>query len=151
MHFMDFSAGRDQTFRLYCLRLTPTLANAGTFVSMMRLLRLLPVILSYLLLGAHFYRAGLTALTTACIALLFLLFVPKPWVARLTQIVLVLGALEWLRALYYFAAMRSAFGEPWARLALILGAVALFTALSALVFQSRDLQQRYGVLRDRSS
>ena len=52
----------------------------------------------------------------------------------LFQALLVLGALEWLRALYGLAAMRMAFGEPWTRLAFILGAVALFTGLSGLVF-----------------
>ena len=116
----------------------------------MNLLRLLPVILSLLLLGAHFYRAGLAVLTAASIALVLLLVLPKPWVARLAQFALVLGALEWLRALYHFAAMRVAFGEPWTRLALILGAVALFTALSALVFQARDLKQRYGLVGEKS-
>jgi hypothetical protein len=117
---------------------------------MINLLRLLPVVLSFLLLGAHFYRSGLTLLTAACIAMPFLLLLPRPWVARLTQFVLVLGALEWLRALYYFAAMRSAFGEPWMRLAIILGAVALFTALSALVFRSSGLRRRYGMATERN-
>ena len=117
----------------------------------MNFLKLLPVILSFMLLGAHFYRSGLTALTAACIALPFLLLLPKPWVARLMQIVLVIGALEWLRALYFFAAMRVAFGEPWTRLALILGAVAMFTALSAMVFQSKGLRQRYGMVGSRNN
>ena len=117
----------------------------------MNLVKLLPAILSLLLLGAHFYRAGLEILTAACAVLLFLLSLPRPWVARLAQAVLVIGALEWLRALYYFAAMRSAFGEPWTRLALILGAVAVFTALSALVFRSEGLRQRYGMVSERSN
>jgi hypothetical protein len=74
---------------------------------------------------------------------LFLLFLKKPWVPRLFQFLLILGALEWLRSLYYLAAMRIAWEQPWARLAIILGAVALFTALSALVFSSRDMRARY--------
>ena len=109
----------------------------------MNFLRLLPVILSFLLLGAHFYRAGLVPATVLCVAALFLLFVPKPWVPRLFQAVLVLGAFEWLRTLYLFAQMRIAWGEPWTRLAVILGAVALFTALSGLVFRHRNLAARY--------
>ena len=109
----------------------------------MNLLRLLPVILSMLLLAAHFYRAGLLPLTVLCLALPLLLLLRRAWVPLLFQAVLVLGALEWLRALYGFAAMRIAFGEPWARLAVILGAVALFTGLSGLVFRSRKLRVRY--------
>lgn len=109
----------------------------------MNVIRLLPVILSLLLLAAHFYRAGQVVVTALCLALPLLLLLRKSWVPRLFQVLLVLGALEWLRALYGFAAMRIAFGEPWTRLALILGAVALFTGLSGLVFRNRKLQARY--------
>lgn len=111
----------------------------------MKALQLLPVILSFLLLGAHFYRAGWVVLTGLCVALLFLLFLRKPWVPRLFQAILLLGAVEWFRTLYVFAAMRIAWDEPWTRLALILGGVALFTALSGLVFQGRRLKAFYGL------
>jgi len=106
---------------------------------MMNLLRLLPVILSFLLLCAHFYRAGEPLLTGLCLALSFLLVLRRTWVPHLFQALLVLGALEWLRALYGFAQMRIAFGEPWARLAFILGFVALLTGLSGLVFRNLKL------------
>lgn len=109
----------------------------------MNAVRLLPVVLSFLLLGAHFYRAGLLPLTLASVAVLFLLLLRKTWVPRLFQALLLLGALEWLRTLYAFAAMRIAWGEPWTRLALILGGVALFTALAGLVFESKRLKERY--------
>ena len=109
----------------------------------MNFLRLLPVILSFLLLGAHFYRAGLLPLTLLCVAVLFLLFLRKSWVPLLFQVLLVLGAFEWLRTLFMFAQMRIAFDEPWTRLAIILGAVALFTALSGLVFKNRKLASYY--------
>jgi len=109
----------------------------------MNVLRLLPVILSLLLLAAHFYRAGLVSLAVLCVALPLLLFLRQAWVPRLFQALLLLGALEWLRALYGFAAMRIAFGEPWLRLAIILGAVALLTGLSGLVFRSGKLRARF--------
>lgn len=111
----------------------------------MTFLRLLPVVLAILLLGAHFYRAGWVVLTGLCVAALLLLFLRKPWIPRLFQAVLLLGAVEWFRTLYVFAAMRIAWDEPWTRLALILGGVALFTALSALVFQGRQLKAFYGL------
>lgn len=111
----------------------------------MNALRLSPVVLSFLLLAAHFYRAGLPLLTVACLGLPLLLPVRRPWVPRTFQVLLLLGALEWLRTLYVFAAMRIAFDQPWGRLAIILGAVALFTALSGLVFQGARLRARYGL------
>ena len=109
----------------------------------MNLIRLVPVIVSLLLLGAHFYRAGHTVLTVSCIAMPLLLFLRQPWIPRLFQAILVLGALEWLRTLYVFASMRIAFEHPWTRLAVILGAVAVFTALSGWVFRSAGLRSRY--------
>ena len=110
----------------------------------MNALRLLPVIISFLLLGAHFYRAGLPALTLLCAAIPFLLLSRKQWIPLFFQVVLVLGALEWLRSLYHLVAMRIAWNEPWTRLAVILVAVAAFTALSGLVFRSKSLRARYG-------
>lgn len=109
----------------------------------MNALRLLPVILSSLLLGAHFYRSGNVILAGFCVLLPFFLFLRKPWIPRLFQVLLVLGALEWLRTLYFLAAVRIAWDEPWTRLAVILGAVALFTAMSGLVFRSKNLRARY--------
>lgn len=109
----------------------------------MNAIRLLPVVLSLLLLGAHFYRAGQEALTGVCLALPLLLFLRRPWVPRLFQALLALAALEWLRTLYVFAGMRIAFEQPWTRLAIILGAVALLTALSGLVFRVVALRRFY--------
>jgi hypothetical protein len=111
----------------------------------MNLFRLLPVIISFLLLGAHFYRAGAGIAAGLCAALPLLLFLRKPWVPRTFQVFLALGALEWLRTLFAFATIRIALEQPWIRLAVILGAVALFTALSALVFRSRALKSFYRV------
>jgi len=109
----------------------------------MNTLSLAPVILSFLLLTAHFYRSGLVVLAAICVALLFLLFFRKTWIPRLFQFLLILGALEWLRSLYHFAAMRIAWDQPWTRLAIILGTVALFTAFSGLVFNSKAMRARY--------
>ena len=109
----------------------------------MNAIRLLPVILSFLLLAAHFYRAGYPVVTVLCAALPCLLFLREAWVPKLFQVLLVLGALEWLRSLYLLAAMRIAFEQPWTRLAFILVAVALFTGLSGLVFRSGKLRARY--------
>jgi hypothetical protein len=109
----------------------------------MNVLRLFPVIFSFLLLGAHFYRAGQVLLTVLCLLVLLLLFLRKPWVPRVFQLLLVAGSLEWLRSLYSFAAMRIAWDQPWTRLAIILGAVALFTVLSGLVFQHRKVKAYY--------
>jgi hypothetical protein len=109
----------------------------------MNVLKLFPVVLSFLLLAAHFYRAGHLIITALCIGVLFLLFLRESWVPRMFQVLLILGALEWLRTLYSIASMRVAFEQDWTRLAVILGAVALLTALSGLVFKSEGVRARY--------
>jgi len=109
----------------------------------MLIARLLLPLLALLLLAAHFYRAELLPLAALCVALTPLLAVPRPWAARTLQSALVLGTLEWLRTLAGFAAMRAALGQPYLRLALILGAVAAFTALAAWMFQHRTLRAHF--------
>jgi hypothetical protein len=113
----------------------------------MLFLRIAPVVLAALLLGAHFYRAGALWLAALAVGALALLFVRRPWAARALQAGLVAGAIEWMRTLASFAAERVSFGQPYARMALILGAVALVTALAALVFETRAMRSRHGLRR----
>jgi hypothetical protein len=109
----------------------------------MTTLRLLPPALAALLLAAHFHRAGNLVLAGLAFALVGLVFVPRAWAARTMEVALVAGAVEWLLTIWRLIEMRQAIGQPYARLAAILGAVALFTALSALTFRSRALRRRY--------
>ena len=114
----------------------------------MTFVRLLPVILSSLLLGAHFFRAGLTFLAVLIVLFPVILLVKRAWVARLAQVVLALGGIEWVRTLLVFVADRREIGQSWTRLAVILGAVALFTIGSGLLFSlSGALRKRYGLER----
>jgi hypothetical protein len=99
--------------------------------------------MSFLLLAAHFSRNDITTLVVLSMALPFLLFLRRAWVPRLFQGLLILGALEWVRSLVMHALRRQAEGEPWTRLAIILGVVAFFTACSGLVFRNSKLRQRY--------
>jgi len=109
----------------------------------MGFLRLLPVFISFLLLAAHFVRAGQMVIVVVLLSLLLLLFIKKFWVPWVIQLTLLLGAFEWLSTLYAVANMRIASGMPWTRMAIILGAVALFTALSSLVFRSKAMRNRF--------
>jgi hypothetical protein len=111
----------------------------------MMILYLTPVVLSSLVLGAHFLRSGVLPLVAGCLLLPLLLFVARPWAARAIQVALVLGGIEWLRTLIVLIGGRQATGESWARLAVILGAVMLVTFLSAAVFQLPRLRDRYSL------
>ncbi len=113
----------------------------------MNALRLLPVLLALAVLAAHFYRAQSWVPFGVTIGLAPLLLVRAPWAARVLQAALVLGALEWLRTAAVLVAMRESMGQPWTRLALILGGVALATAACALLFQWRPVRERFGIGR----
>ena len=109
----------------------------------MTFLLLLPVILSLLVLGAHFLRSGTLVLVAAVLALVGCLAARRAWVPRLVTGVLALGSIVWVWTLVLFSRERIEAGEPYVRLVVILGGVALFTALSSLVFLSRRLRAFY--------
>lgn len=97
----------------------------------MFVLRRVPAALALLMLGAHFLRGGNLLGMLLSLALLVPLFVPLAAAQGVVRWALYLGALVWVGALVQGVQLRLAFGEPWLRLALILGGVALFTALTA--------------------
>jgi hypothetical protein len=87
--------------------------------------------LSFLLLAAHFSRAGMETLVWASLGMPFLLAVRRPWSGWVLRVALALGGIEWLRTLWRLVAERRVAGEPWGRLASILAAVALVTFVAA--------------------
>ncbi len=103
----------------------------------------LPVVLSFLLVAAHFFRAGQTAGVVAALLIPFLLLVPRRWVAYALQAALLLAAAEWVMTLVWMVRERQALGEPAVRLGVILGAVAAFTAASAAAFFVPAMRSRY--------
>lgn len=111
----------------------------------MNFLRHIPVIFSFLLIGAHFQRAGYSSLALLCVFTPGLLFFTRPWSVRVVQTLLLLASLEWLRTLFCLVDLRQEAGEPWIRLAFIIGGVALFTGTSACVFYGKKIRERYSM------
>lgn len=111
----------------------------------MPIMRLLPVIIALAVLAAHFYRSQYWIAFGITFAFLPLLFVRAPWAARALQAALVAGAVEWLRTAAALIALRQSMGQPYTRLALILGGVALATGLCALIFRQRPVKARFGL------
>jgi hypothetical protein len=106
-------------------------------------LLLLPAGLSALLLGAHFLRRGDFVLVALCVGLVALLFVRRAWAARVVQVALVLGAMEWMRTLAALVPARRAAGESWVRLVVILSGVALLAVAAAALFETARLRERF--------
>ena len=101
------------------------------------------MVLSLVVLGAHFLRDGTWVGVFACLLLIGMLFLRRPWVARVMQVALVLGALEWLRTMYELAHVRALHGQPYGRMLAILGVVAAVTMCSAFLFQSTTMKKVY--------
>lgn len=110
---------------------------------MKKVLLYIPIVLSFVVLGAHFMRYGNSLEVIGVMVFMGLLFVRQAWVARLMQVALVLAAIMWVHTLYDLAQLRIGFGQPATRLVIILGCVAAVTLLSALLFQSKDLKKIY--------
>lgn len=115
---------------------------------MKKALLYIPVVLSLVVLGAHFMRDGNAVGVVGAVVLIALLFVRRPWVARLMQVVLVLGALEWAHTIYELVQVRAAQGQPFARMVVILGVVAAVTLCSALLFQLPSMKRMYQLDRE---
>lgn len=112
----------------------------------MNALLLILIVLSLLLLGAHFYRAKNWVMIGVVVALLGLLFVRKPWAAGIVQGVLFLGVIEWIWTLIKIYRKRARMGKAATRMSIIILVVALVTLLSALAFEADSMQALYGVV-----
>ena len=107
------------------------------------LVRIIPVILSFLLLAAHLQRIYMYAWSYIVLLIPFILLYKKQISVRIVQVVLFIGSIEWLRIIFIYRAQRIELGESWYRLAIILGIVAIFTLLSIIVFRNKTLRDIY--------
>lgn len=111
----------------------------------------IPVVVSFMLLAAHFLRGDQSFVAIVVLLCPCLLFTNRAWAVRIVQLILIVGSIEWLRTLLAIQAFRADHGLPWLRLAFILGSVALFTFCSALVFFNSSLKRKYGLGKDSKS
>ena len=111
----------------------------------MTFLHLFPAIAGYFLLSLHFFRTGNLPGMLCPLLLIAAMLIRRPRNVRLLQAGLVIGAVEWLRTAVVLATIRIQMDQPFLRLAIILGAVALCTALTALVFRTSRVRLHFGL------
>ena len=102
-----------------------------------------PIFLSLFLVGAHFLRSGSIVLSLLCFFLIMLLFIREPLVARIIQFAMLCTTIEWLHTAYTMISSRIDGGQPWLRLAVILGCVALLSFSSMFLFFTQSLKKMY--------
>jgi hypothetical protein len=97
-----------------------------------------------LILAAHFLRMGAPAGVLVCLGLPVVAAATRArWALRCLQGVLVLGSVNWIVTALRIGAQRRAAGEPWLRMAVILGAVAALSALAAALLSRRSVLERF--------
>ena len=96
-------------------------------------------------MAAHLGRANMFILQYVSLLIPFILIWKNKISARAVQIFLILYGFEWIRTIFYYARIRTANGEDWLRLAIILGVVALLNFATALVFRSNSMKERYNL------
>jgi len=105
--------------------------------------RLIPLVLAFLLLGAHFLRDGNLVLVIVSLLIPWLLLIKKPWALLGVQWLTYLSALVWVRTAIVLVQQRMMMGAPWLRLSLILAGVALFTLYAGYLLNSKAVKKRY--------
>jgi len=113
----------------------------------MRFLYLVPPICSFLLISAHFQRAGLTSVALFCLVIPFVLLKKHPVSIRFVQLSLFLATVEWLRTLISYINYYNELGVSWIRLACILTVVIVLTLCSLFIFEKKSVRERYGLLK----
>jgi hypothetical protein len=107
-------------------------------------MRFVPAILASLLLAAHFLRSGSYILVAASLGLSLLPLIRRPWSRLAHRVFLIAGACEWIWTSYRLVNIRMHLGEPWTRMVIILGTVALFTAAAAMLLPRSTPRPRAG-------
>lgn len=110
---------------------------------MMMALGIVPIVISFALLAAHFLRASQWALVALCAFFPVLLVIPRRWAARSVQLALIAAAIEWSLTLVLIAQQRIASGLPYTRSALILAGIAVFTLAAVFAFRLPAMRKRY--------
>jgi len=104
-----------------------------------------PVVISSLLISAHFLRHGQYLFLGIGLVPLVALLIRHPFSVRLIQGILVFATLAWIRTAYLLASARAAMGLPYTRLLVILCTVAGFAFASIFVFRAKTLREFYNL------
>jgi hypothetical protein len=100
-------------------------------------------VFSSVLLAAHFSRVDMILTALMCLMFPLSLGIKRRFFLRTFQLYLLVGVWVWIQRTLVLRGQRIKAGEPWLNLVLILGGVALFTLISALVLENRRIKERY--------
>ena len=102
-----------------------------------------PAVVSEVVLAAHFLRSGHLLWVVASLIVPLLLLSRQRWALYVNQVALVAGAGMWLLVAYALMEMRREVGQPYLRMVLILGSVALIALVSAGLLAAPKVRERF--------
>jgi len=105
--------------------------------------RILPYVLMIILLAAHFSRGGNDILAGVALLIPILFFVKQKAVILFLELIAYFSAGVWLFSAYQYIQIRSAAGDDWFRLLIIMGAVALYSAWTGFFLRSEKIRTVY--------
>jgi asparagine N-glycosylation enzyme membrane subunit Stt3 len=108
-------------------------------------LRLVPLIVAALLLGAHFLRDGNLGLMVVSVLVPLLLLIKRRWSLIVVQLLAYVGTVIWIQTTIMIVQERLAQGMSWVRVVIILGVVALLTAWAGWLLNSAVVKEKYSV------
>jgi len=107
------------------------------------ILRISLLIITYLLLSAHFLRDGDTLLSIACLIIPFLLFIKKKWSLIVVQLFTYLGVIVWIMTLINLINERVQSNDQWIRMILILLLIIALTTYVSIFLNSKIIKDKY--------
>ncbi len=106
-------------------------------------LKIIPYILSCILISAHFLRNGNAPLTVISLLFPFLLLIKKRWSFMVSQLFAYFSITVWIYTMFNLANERIKLGMPYGKLIIIFSIVIVFTFLSSLLLLSPDIKKKY--------
>ena len=107
------------------------------------IVRIVLYVVAALVLAAHFYRDGNLPLVAVCVAVPFLFLYRRRHSLLALQALAYAGALVWIYTALDIVYVRTQLGKPWTAAVVILGAVAVFTAVAGALLNGRKMRERY--------
>ncbi len=104
---------------------------------------LIPIIFSYLLIAAHFYRRGNLILTVIIICIPLVLFFKKRFSIYIIQIGLILSIAVWIKTFIFLNNIYTRYNMPFTKAGLILSGVIIVSALSILILRLKIFKKVY--------
>jgi hypothetical protein len=107
------------------------------------IIRIIPLIIAFLLLGAHFLRSGHLLLAGLSTLAPLLLLIKKRWILLIVKWLTYSAAIVWIQTTFSLVQQRRMTGLPWVRMLLILSGVTVLTVYAGYLLSSDIVKRRY--------